>query len=34
MAFTQLNPCIPVSVLEKKGKGTAIAVIDYGQNTI
>jgi hypothetical protein len=30
MAFTQLNPCIPVSVLEK-GKGTAIAVIDYGQ---
>jgi hypothetical protein len=30
MSFTQLNPCIPVTVLDK-GRGTAIAVIDYGQ---
>jgi hypothetical protein len=30
MTFTQLNPCIPVLVLDK-GKGSAIAVIDYGQ---
>jgi hypothetical protein len=30
MSFTQLNPCIPVTVLDK-GKGSAIAVIDYGQ---
>jgi hypothetical protein len=28
--FTQLNPPIPVNVLEK-GSGYAIAVIDYGQ---
>lgn len=30
MTFTQLNPCIPMTV-EGKGKGFAIAVIDYGQ---
>ena len=30
MSFTQLNPCIPMTV-EGKGKGSAIAVIDYGQ---
>lgn len=30
MCFTQLNPCIPMTV-EGKGKGSAIAVIDYGQ---
>jgi len=30
MSFTQLNPPIPLSVLGK-GKGYAIAVIDYGQ---
>lgn len=28
--FTQLNPCIPVQV-EGKGKGVAVAVIDYSQ---
>lgn len=28
--FTQLNPTIPVEVIDK-GKGYAIAVIDYGQ---
>ncbi len=28
--FTQLNPTIPVHVLQK-GDGYAIAVIDYGQ---
>lgn len=28
--FTQLNPTIPVEVIGK-GKGYAIAVIDYGQ---
>ncbi|MXO84502.1 hypothetical protein GRI38_00450 [Altererythrobacter aurantiacus] len=28
--FTQLNPPIPVTVLDR-GKGIAIAVIDYGQ---
>jgi len=30
MSFTQLNPCLPVTV-EGKGKGSAFAVIDYGQ---
>jgi hypothetical protein len=30
MSFTQLNPCIPVTVLDK-GTGSAIAIIDYGQ---
>ena len=30
MSFTQLNPTLPVSV-EDKGKGSAIAVIDYGE---
>lgn len=30
MAFTQLDPAIPVSV-EGKGKGWAFACIDYGQ---
>ena len=30
MCFTQLNPCIPMTV-EGKGHGSAIAVIDYGQ---
>jgi hypothetical protein len=30
MAFTQLDPCLPVSV-EGKGTGYAFAVIDYGQ---
>lgn len=30
MSLTQLNPPIPVTVLDK-GKGYAIAVIDYGQ---
>lgn len=30
MSFTQLNPTLPVTV-EGKGKGYAIAVIDYGQ---
>jgi hypothetical protein len=30
MALTQLNPPIPLSVIGK-GKGYAIAVIDYGQ---
>lgn len=30
MSFTQLRPSIPVTVLEK-GKGSAIAVIDYGE---
>lgn len=29
-AFTQLNPSFPVTV-EGKGKGTAFAVIDYGE---
>ncbi|HST37554.1 MAG TPA: hypothetical protein VLK25_13125 [Allosphingosinicella sp.] len=29
MSFTQLNPQLPLSV-EGKGKGYAIAVIDYG----
>lgn len=28
--FTQLNPTIPVEVIDR-GKGFAIAVIDYGQ---
>jgi hypothetical protein len=28
--FTQLNPTLPVEVIDK-GKGYAIAVIDYGQ---
>ncbi|NBB17222.1 hypothetical protein GVN21_17815 [Caulobacter sp. SLTY] len=28
--FTQLDPCLPVTV-EGKGKGYAFAVIDYGQ---
>lgn len=28
--FTQLNPAIPVDVLDR-GKGYAIGVIDYGQ---
>jgi hypothetical protein len=30
MSFTQLDPCIPMRV-EGKGNGSAIAVIDYGQ---
>lgn len=30
MAFTQLDPTIPVSVIGK-GDGYAVAVIDYGQ---
>jgi len=30
MAFTQLDPTLPVTV-EGKGKGYAFAVIDYGQ---
>ena len=30
MSLTQLNPFIPLTV-EGKGKGFAIAVIDYGQ---
>jgi hypothetical protein len=30
MSFTQLNPSIPMTV-EGKGKGYAVAVIDYGQ---
>lgn len=30
MAFTQLNPPIPLTV-EGKGKGFAIGMIDYGQ---
>jgi hypothetical protein len=30
MAFTQLNPPLPVLVIDK-GKGWAFAVIDYGQ---
>ena len=30
MAFTQLDPPIPLSVLDK-GDGYAVAVIDYGQ---
>ncbi|WP_269716617.1 hypothetical protein [Caulobacter sp. NIBR2454] len=30
MCFTQLNPTIPMTV-EGKGKGYAVAVIDYGQ---
>ncbi|MFN3858304.1 MAG: hypothetical protein ACK4RV_11195 [Caulobacter sp.] len=30
MAFTQLDPCLPVTV-EGKGAGYAFAVIDYGQ---
>lgn len=30
MAFTQLNPPIPLTV-EDKGKGFAIGMIDYGQ---
>ncbi len=30
MAFTQLNPPLPVSIVDK-GQGFAIAVIDYGQ---
>lgn len=30
MSFTQLHPSLPVSV-EGKGKGTAFAVIDYGE---
>jgi len=30
MAFTQLDPCLPVTV-EGKGSGFAVAVIDYGQ---
>lgn len=30
MSFTQLNPPIPLHVLEK-GDGYALAVIDYGQ---
>lgn len=30
MSFTQLNPTLPVTV-EGKGKGYAIAVIDYGE---
>lgn len=29
MAFTQLDPPIPLTVLDK-GKGLALAVIDYG----
>lgn len=30
MSFTQLNPTLPLTV-EGKGKGYAIAVIDYGE---
>ncbi|SFS12458.1 hypothetical protein [Sphingomonas jatrophae] len=30
MSFTQLNPPIPVTVLDK-GKGYAVGIIDYGQ---
>ena len=30
MGFTQLSPSLPVRV-EGKGKGTACAVIDYGE---
>ena len=30
MSFTQLDPSIPMTV-EGKGKGYAVAVIDYGQ---
>lgn len=30
MSFTQLDPCLPVTV-EDRGKGYAFAVIDYGQ---
>ena len=30
MSFTQLSPSLPVTV-EDKGKGTAFAVIDYGE---
>lgn len=30
MSFTQLNPPLPLTVLDK-GKGYAIGVIDYGQ---
>lgn len=30
MAFQQLNPTIPMTV-DGKGKGFAVAVIDYGQ---
>lgn len=30
MTFTQLDPALPVRVLDK-GEGYAIAVIDYGQ---
>ena len=30
MSFTQLNPSLPVTV-EGKGRGTAFAVIDYGE---
>ena len=30
MSFTQLNPPIPVLIVDK-GKGQAIGVIDYGQ---
>jgi hypothetical protein len=29
MSFTQLSPPVPLTVLEK-GKGLALAVIDYG----
>ena len=30
MSFTQLNPPLPLTVLDK-GKGFAVGVIDYGQ---
>lgn len=30
MSFTQLNPPLPLTILDK-GKGYAIGVIDYGQ---
>lgn len=30
VSFTQLNPPLPVHVIDK-GKGYAVAVIDYGQ---
>ena len=30
MSFTQLNPPLPVQVIDK-GEGYAVAVIDYGQ---
>lgn len=30
MSFTQLNPPLPVTIIDK-GKGYAIGVIDYGQ---